>query len=371
MERKMCSCEVYDPGDGENGPRLEVASVDEACEVHGRAAMPETWAESDRMDEGYEASRMGLSQDERDHLPGWLLKLLDGDNAYEIGYAARHSSARYYVQLLERRLAILAEDAAAAEANKAEADRRRAGYDEAQAEFVRAEKARRAAAAGPFSIEIEGMAVEELPLGKLRSIERVEPGLMGLVVRLTAETKEDLFRYVRLHWGDEEHAAQVVYGGDPPMPKHVTAPRRVTKPIEAVRPGERLAQGTMKWIEEAGAVWIVHLASGDRYVESKGAPVEVYEEVPVDDEIAEVADEAVRRGEARRSRVEVPATVLSEVLATVYDVMLDDVDDEDEVAQALAHDVALLNDLLPDDLRMPDLRERLETILKAYDRSGH
>jgi len=55
-----CTCKVsmYDPGDPENGPRLEVdVDPDESCPDHGRKADPEGWAMSDSMDRAYEASR--------------------------------------------------------------------------------------------------------------------------------------------------------------------------------------------------------------------------------------------------------------------------------------------------------------------------
>lgn len=46
---------------------------------------------------------MQLTDAQRSHLPGWLLKLLDSEDAYEVGYAERHCSDRYFVGLLSER----------------------------------------------------------------------------------------------------------------------------------------------------------------------------------------------------------------------------------------------------------------------------
>lgn len=52
-EAPSCSCEWRDGGDGESGPSPYISQVDEGCEVHGRAANPEQWAEEDRLERGY------------------------------------------------------------------------------------------------------------------------------------------------------------------------------------------------------------------------------------------------------------------------------------------------------------------------------
>jgi hypothetical protein len=40
-----CTCEMYDDGDGESGPHLQV-SYDEACPVHGHGAQPDRWIDN-------------------------------------------------------------------------------------------------------------------------------------------------------------------------------------------------------------------------------------------------------------------------------------------------------------------------------------
>lgn len=42
-DRALCSCEVEDPGDAENGPRLEIVESSETCDLHGRVADPGGW----------------------------------------------------------------------------------------------------------------------------------------------------------------------------------------------------------------------------------------------------------------------------------------------------------------------------------------
>lgn len=44
-----------------------------------------------------------LTAEERQHVPGWLLELVDSADLYEIEYAARNCSTRYYIQILSRR----------------------------------------------------------------------------------------------------------------------------------------------------------------------------------------------------------------------------------------------------------------------------
>ena len=68
-----------------------------------------------------------------------------------------------------------------------------------------------------YSVEAEGMSVDDLPLGRLYAIERLHIhgslGSMGAeTVRLTASTKYILYRYMMAQWGDPNYAGNVVYG---------------------------------------------------------------------------------------------------------------------------------------------------------------
>jgi RNA polymerase subunit RPABC4/transcription elongation factor Spt4 len=55
-----CTCHFEDVGDAENGPRLSM-DPDEACPNHGREAMPDEWAEGDRIERGYILSSIHAS----------------------------------------------------------------------------------------------------------------------------------------------------------------------------------------------------------------------------------------------------------------------------------------------------------------------
>jgi hypothetical protein len=57
---QLCTCEVEDDGDGESGPHLSLVELDEACPVHGRAADPDGWAESEAVERGYTLSLLNL-----------------------------------------------------------------------------------------------------------------------------------------------------------------------------------------------------------------------------------------------------------------------------------------------------------------------
>ena len=51
-----------------------------------------------------------LTRIQRNHLPGWLLRLIDSRDVHAIGYAERHCSDRYFIRLLaERRRELEAE----------------------------------------------------------------------------------------------------------------------------------------------------------------------------------------------------------------------------------------------------------------------
>ena len=65
-----------------------------------------------------------------------------------------------------------------------------------------------------YSVEVEGMDIDSLPLRGLQAIAYTEKttAMGGQIVRITAVTRAQLFHYIVEHWGDVDYAAQVVYG---------------------------------------------------------------------------------------------------------------------------------------------------------------
>ena len=65
-----------------------------------------------------------------------------------------------------------------------------------------------------YSVEVEGMDIDSLPLRGLKTLDYTEKttAMGAQVVRITAFTRAQLFHYILDHWGDADYAAQTVYG---------------------------------------------------------------------------------------------------------------------------------------------------------------
>ena len=69
-----------------------------------------------------------------------------------------------------------------------------------------------------YSVEVDAMDPDELPLENLHAIERLGSHQMGETIRLTAASRVRLYGYVLTHWGDAEFAFRVAYEGDDRRP---------------------------------------------------------------------------------------------------------------------------------------------------------
>ena len=70
-----------------------------------------------------------------------------------------------------------------------------------------------------YSVEVEGMQVEDLTLDRLHAIQRLGATAMGGdVIRITAVTKRLLFHYIVENWDDRGYAAHAVYGDEDRRP---------------------------------------------------------------------------------------------------------------------------------------------------------